>query len=74
MVRKQVFISTPFYIQDILFICGIEFERCKNNWDVSRGVLGMILASNPEKYVTALSSMDISKQILRHGILKYLKH
>ena len=55
----------PFYIQDILFLCAeLNLKDVRIIGTSLGGLLGMILASNPDKYITVLNSMDISKQIL----------
>ena len=64
-LKNKFLYQLPFYIQDILFLFAeLNLKDVRIIGTSLGGLLGIILASNPDKYVTALSSMDMSEQIL----------
>ncbi|MDA9690112.1 alpha/beta hydrolase [Betaproteobacteria bacterium] len=54
----------PFYVQDILLLFSeLNLKDVRIIGTSLGGLLGMILASSPDKYIRALSSSEISKEI-----------
>ena len=64
-LKNKFLYQLPFYIQDILFLIEeLNLKEVRIIGTSLGGLLGMVLASDPDKYVTTLSSRDISERIL----------
>ncbi|MAF81401.1 MAG: hypothetical protein CMK52_00585 [Proteobacteria bacterium] len=64
-LENKFLYQLPFYIQDILFLFAeLNLKDVRIIGTSLGGLLGMVLASNPDKYVRALSSKDMSEHIL----------
>ena len=64
-LENKFLYQLPFYLQDILFLFGeLHLKDVRIIGTSLGGLLGMILASNPCKYLKDLSFLDVSEQIL----------
>ena len=64
-LENKFLYQLPFYIQDILFLCAeLNLKDVRIIGTSLGGLLGIVLASSPDKYVRVLSSFDMSEKIL----------